>query len=142
MINLNSKDQYDDSSEAYSLQYIDVIRLAQRSGPISMKLLMRTRKFIGVISIGRLILYREDKSNIHEKIYDTDIKLQGQDRKVDVNPDSKNDKRLNLTVVSEVDGKRKYETYEVRVIFLLTCLNMISHNSNNSIIISSNACVK
>ena len=95
-----------------------------------MKLLMRTRKFIGVISIGRLILYREDKSNIHEKIYDTDIKLQGQDRKVDVNPDSKNDKRLNLTIVSEVDGKRKYETYEVRVIFLLTCLNMISHNSN------------
>ena len=113
--NLNSKDQYDDSSEAYSLQYIDVIRLAQRSGPISMKLLMRTRKFIGVISIGRLILYREDKSNIHEKIYDTDIKLQGEDRKVDVNPDSKNDKRLNLTIVSEVDGKRKYETYEVRI---------------------------
>ena len=81
-----------------------------------MKFLMRTRKFIGVISIGRLILYREDKSNIHEKIYDTYIKLQGEDRKVDVNPDSKNDKRLNLTIVSEVDGKRKYETYEVRII--------------------------
>ena len=118
MMNLKSKDQYDDSSEAYSLQYIDVIRLAQRSGPISMKLLMRTRKFIGVISIGRLILYREDKSNIHEKIYDTDIKLQGQDRKVDVSPDGKNDRRLNLTVVSEVDGKRKYETYEVRITIL------------------------
>ena len=99
-----------------------------------MKLLMRTRKFIGVISIGRLILYREDKSNIHEKIYDTDIKLQGEDRKVDVNPDSKNDKRLNLTIVSEVDGKRKYETYEVRIIlttkivsqklyFLASCFN-------------------
>ena len=96
------------------MDYIDVIRLAQRSGPISMKFLMRTRRFIGVISIGRLFLYREDKSSGHEKIYDTDIKLQGQDRKVDVNPDSKNDRRLNLTVVSYVEGKRKDETYEVR----------------------------
>ena len=78
-----------------------------------MRFLMRTRRFIGVISIGRLILYREEKPPSHEKVFDTEIKLQGQDLKVDVNPDTKHDKRLSLTVVSFIDGKRKDETYEV-----------------------------
>ena len=106
------------------MEYIDVIRLAQRSGPISMKFLMRTRKFIGVISVGRLILYREEKPPSHEKLFDTVIKLQGQDVKVDINPDSKHEKRLNLNVVSFVDGKSRAETYEVsKEIFLLNVPN-------------------
>ena len=81
---------------------------------------MRTRKFIGVISVGRLILYREEKPPSHEKVFDTVIKLQGQDVKVDVNPDSKHDKRLNLNVVSFVDGKRKDDTYEVSLNIVLS----------------------
>ena len=69
----------------------------------------------------------EEKPPSHEKVFDTEIKLQGQDLKVDVNPDIKHDKRLNLTVVSFIDGKRKDETYEVRTMLYFDFLSRVTY---------------
>ena len=111
-------EHYDDDSSAYSVNYIDVIRLAQRSGPISMKFLMRTKKFLGVISAGRLLLYRESKPPSHEKIFDTVIPLCGSNVTVKIKPDDKHDKRFSLNVETYNEGKRKEDTYEVILIYV------------------------
>ena len=103
----------DHDSSTLSLDYIDVLRVAQRSGPISMKFLMRTKKFMGVISMGRLVLYREAKLPSHEKIFDTVIPLAGPNISVKINSDHRNDKRFTITVETICAGKTKNETYEV-----------------------------
>ena len=74
-----------------------------------MKLLMRTKTFIGVISLGRLILYRENTSS-NEVEYRQTINLQGPDITVDVKSDHKNEKHFTLIIhrASKAD-----ETYEV-----------------------------
>ena len=103
----------DHDSSTLSLDYIDVLRVAQRSGPISMKFLMRTKKFMGIISMGRLVLYREAKLPSHEKILDTVIPLAGPNISVKINSDHRNDKRFTIAVETICAGKTKNETYEV-----------------------------
>ena len=83
-----------------------------------MKFLMRTKKFLGVISAGRLLLYRESKPPSHEKIFDTVIPLCGSNVTVKIKPDDKHDKRFSLNVVTYNEGKRKEDTYEVILIYV------------------------
>ena len=78
-----------------------------------MKFLMRTKKFMGVISMGRLVLYREAKLPSHEKILDTVIPLAGPNISVKINSDHRNDKRFTISVETICAGKTKNETYEV-----------------------------
>jgi hypothetical protein len=113
---------HDKDSAAYSLNYIHVIRLAQRSAPISMKFLMRTKKFLGVISSRRLLLYRESNSLIHEKIFDTVIPLNGSNVTVNIKTDNKHDTRFTLTVDTFDQGKRKEDTYEVTLNIVVSFL--------------------
>lgn len=86
-----------------------------------MKFLMRTKKFLGVISAGRLILYREAKLPSHEKILDTVIPLSGSNVTVKIKPDDKHDKRFTLNVETYKEGKRKEDTYEV-IFNIVVCL--------------------
>ena len=78
-----------------------------------MKFLMRTKKFVGMISVGRFVLYREAKPPGHEKIFDTVIPLRDSNITVKVRSDPKHDKRFIIAVETFSDGKRKDETYEV-----------------------------
>ena len=105
-------------SADYSLNYIHVIRTAQRSGPISIKFPTRTMKFLGVISSGRLILYRGVNALIHEKILDTVIPLCGSNVTVKI----KSDTRFTLIVGTFDNGKRKEDTYEVTMTIVVLCL--------------------
>ena len=74
---------------------------------------MRTKKFLGVISAGRLVLYRECKPPSHEKVFDTMIPLCGSNVNVKIKPDDKHDKRFTINVETYNEGKRKEDTYEV-----------------------------
>ena len=76
-----------------------------------MKLLMRTKTFVGVISLGRLVLYRENPSSNEIEFRQT-INLQGPDLTVDVKSDHKNEKHFTLVIGSRRKSKHD-ETFEV-----------------------------
>ena len=80
----------------------------QKIGPLSMKSLLRTKNYLGVISMGRLILYRESTPS-DEKEFKQLINLQGPNITSEVQSDHKNEKRFTLIV----HAGHKNETFDV-----------------------------
>ena len=78
-----------------------------------MKWLLGTKHYIGVISVGRLILYREAKPPSHEKIVDQVIQLQGPNITIKIKSDHKHEKRFTLVVKTKSFGNKKEEIFEV-----------------------------
>ena len=102
-----------------------------------MRFLSRTKEFLGVISSGRLLLYRESNPHINEKIFDTVITLTGSNITVEILPDNKKDIRFTLTVATFEEGKRKEDTYEVRLNIVIFCMIQNYHEPFSSIPIFS-----
>ena len=79
-------------------------------------------KFLGVISSGRLILYRGVNALIHEKIFDTVIPLCGSNVTVKIKSENKHDTRFTLTVGTFEEGNRNVDTYEVTMDMVVSFL--------------------
>ena len=99
------------------MEYFDVFRTAQKHGPLSMKSMLRTKKYIGVISLGRLILYRERPSPSNEIEFRQLIQLQCQNATVEVKSHHKHENRFTLIIHTTASRSTKNETFEVNTIY-------------------------
>ena len=95
-----------------------------------MKHLMRTKKYIGVISLGRLILYRENSSS-NEKEFRQMIQLEGPNTTMEVKSHGRNEKRFSLIIHTTCSKSIKDETFEVNTIsntFIVKYYIIVSQN--------------